>query len=85
MVFFFGGGLVAFHSAVRRPWSLANGDRAGWVRKGAGLTQVVVIGAGHMAPADQPHACHSMAKEWIESAFDSTKTTKEAMHIHVIT
>ena len=32
------------------------------------MTQVVVIGAGHMAPADQPRACHTMALTWITNA-----------------
>ncbi|HWB72166.1 MAG TPA: hypothetical protein VG452_08100 [Egibacteraceae bacterium] len=44
-----------FLAAARRPW-LVDGRLAGHIRSARGLAQVLVAGAGHLVPMDQPAA-----------------------------
>ena len=46
---------AAYHAAPRTQWKDADGTTVlGYVQEGGGLTNVVVLGAGHLAAADQP-------------------------------
>lgn len=44
-----------FLEAGRAPW-LVDGHRAGYIRAAGNLTQVIVAGAGHLVPMDQPQS-----------------------------
>jgi len=46
-------GQLAYQSAARKPWKV-NGTMAGLARSAGNLTQLLVLGAGHMVPRDQP-------------------------------
>ena len=48
-------GSAAFHAAARVPYTdVGDGEVAGYVKHAGNLTQVVVRGAGHILPHDQP-------------------------------
>jgi vitellogenic carboxypeptidase-like protein len=48
-------GSVAFHAAPRVPYKeVGSQEVAGYVKHAGNLTQVVVRGAGHILPHDQP-------------------------------
>lgn len=53
-----------FLAAERKVWKM-NDVLAGYVRLQSCLTHVVISNAGHLAPADQPHACQRMIEGWI--------------------
>ena len=62
------GGGAAYRAANRTVWSSGNPSAVrGWVQSGGGMTHVVVAGAGHMAPADQPEACFEMMSSFVRS------------------
>ena len=45
---------AAFHAAPRTQWKDAGGSVLGYMQEGGGLTDVAVLGAGHLAVGDQP-------------------------------
>ena len=61
-------GAPAYRAASRSVWRDPTGAvLRGWRQTGGGLDHVVVKGAGHMAPADQPEACYDMFTTFISS------------------
>lgn len=48
----------------REIW-LVNGQLAGYVQKWRGLMSVVVLGAGHLVPADQAVNAQAMIEDWV--------------------
>lgn len=60
-------GVGLYRAANRSVW-MVDGKVAGFWQEGGGLVHVVVTGAGHMAPADQPAACYDMVQTFLESA-----------------
>ncbi|CAJ1939589.1 unnamed protein product [Sphenostylis stenocarpa] len=57
-------GIVEFLNAERKIWKV-NGELAGYVQKWKSLTNVVVLGAGHLVPADQPLNSQAMIEDWV--------------------
>ncbi|GMY18548.1 serine carboxypeptidase-like 50 [Fagus crenata] len=57
-------GLSEFLMAERRVWEV-NGELAGYVQKWGNLSHVVVLGAGHLVPTDQPLSSQAMIEDWI--------------------
>ena len=57
-------GIEKFMMADRIIWKV-NGDLAGYVQKWGSLTNVVVLGAGHLLPADQPLNSQAMIEDWV--------------------
>jgi cathepsin A (carboxypeptidase C) len=45
---------AAFHAAPRTQWKDGDGAVLGYVQEGGGLTNVQILGAGHLAAVDQP-------------------------------
>jgi vitellogenic carboxypeptidase-like protein len=59
-------GAAAFAAAPRAIWhEPATGNVAGWASEGGGLTRVVIKGAGHIAPYDQPGRTQDMITRFI--------------------
>ena len=53
------------HRTARvRDWHV-DGEVAGWLRSGGGLTFATVYGAGHLVPFDQPSRALHMANRWL--------------------
>ena len=57
-------GILGFMNAERRIWRV-NGELAGYVQKWKTLTNVVVLGAGHLLPADQAVNSQAMIEDWV--------------------
>ncbi|XVF02842.1 hypothetical protein REPUB_Repub04eG0209300 [Reevesia pubescens] len=57
-------GIEKFLMADRIIWKV-NGDLAGYVQKWGSLTHVVVLGAGHLLPADQASNSQAMIEDWV--------------------
>ncbi|KAL5553416.1 hypothetical protein UlMin_040817 [Ulmus minor] len=57
-------GIERFLCAERKVWKV-NGEVAGYVQKWGSLSNVVVLGAGHMVPADQPLSSQVMIEDWV--------------------
>ncbi|KAK8516745.1 hypothetical protein V6N13_080846 [Hibiscus sabdariffa] len=57
-------GIREFLMADRKIWRV-NGEVAGYVQKWQTLTHVVVLGAGHLLPADQPLNSQAMIEDWV--------------------
>lgn len=57
-------GIVEFLKAEREIWKV-NGEVAGYVQKWKSLTNVVVLGAGHLLPTDQPLNSQAMIEDWV--------------------
>ncbi|AET00898.1 putative carboxypeptidase C [Medicago truncatula] len=53
-----------FVNAERKIWKV-NGEVAGYVQKWKSLTNVVVLGGGHLLPADQPLNSQAMIEDWV--------------------
>ncbi|CAM6114669.1 unnamed protein product [Calypogeia fissa] len=58
-------GSSMFWKGERTCWKV-NGELAGYWRQGLNLTHVVVAGAGHQVPADQPLFSQVMIETWIQ-------------------
>lgn len=54
-------GVEEYRRAPRRPWHL-NGRLVGYVRSGGNFTEVLVRGAGHMVPIDNPAAALALVE-----------------------
>ncbi|GMJ13328.1 serine carboxypeptidase-like 50 [Hibiscus trionum] len=57
-------GIEKFMMADRVIWRV-KGELAGYLQKWGGLTHVVVSGAGHLLPADQPLNSQAMIEDWV--------------------
>ncbi|KAK9276960.1 hypothetical protein L1049_006499 [Liquidambar formosana] len=57
-------GIGEFLSAERKVWKV-NGELAGYVQKWGSLSQVVVLGAGHLVPTDQALSSQAMIEDWV--------------------
>ncbi|KAK7400759.1 hypothetical protein VNO78_12064 [Psophocarpus tetragonolobus] len=57
-------GIVEYLSAERKIWKV-NEELAGYVQNWKTLTNVVVLGAGHLLPADQPVNSQAMIEDWV--------------------
>jgi len=62
-------GQQQFNKAAKIIWKVLPGDRqpAGYVHTAANLWQVIVRGAGHMVPTDQPRAAFDMITRFINN------------------
>jgi carboxypeptidase C (cathepsin A) len=68
-------GRAGYLAAERRPWVLddATQTMAGWVQSYSNMTELVVNGAGHLAPMDQPERLLSMLETFVEGKLFLTK------------
>ena len=57
-------GIVEFVNAERKIWKV-NGELAGYVQNWKSLTNVIVLGAGHILPADQVVRSQAMIEDWV--------------------
>uniref|UniRef100_A0A5B6ZX79 Carboxypeptidase n=1 Tax=Davidia involucrata TaxID=16924 RepID=A0A5B6ZX79_DAVIN len=57
-------GIGKFLEAERKVWKV-NGALAGYVQKWGSLSHVVVLGAGHLVPADQALNSQAMIEDWV--------------------
>ncbi|KAF5745198.1 hypothetical protein HS088_TW07G00780 [Tripterygium wilfordii] len=57
-------GIGSFLKAEREVWRV-NGELAGYVQKWGSLSHVVVMGAGHFVPTDQPVNSQAMIEDWV--------------------
>lgn len=57
-------GLKRFLGAERKVWRV-NGELAGYVQRWGSLSNVVVLGAGHLVPADKPLSAQAMIEDWV--------------------
>ncbi|XP_004297368.1 PREDICTED: serine carboxypeptidase-like 50 [Fragaria vesca subsp. vesca] len=57
-------GIEKYLAADRNVWKLG-GETAGYVQKWGSLSQVVVSGAGHLLPTDQPLRAQAMIEDWV--------------------
>ncbi|XP_061355615.1 serine carboxypeptidase-like 50 [Gastrolobium bilobum] len=57
-------GIVEFLNAERKIWKV-NGELAGYVQSWKSLTNVVVLGAGHLLSADQAVNSQTMIEDWV--------------------
>ncbi len=69
---------AAFKATPRTPWFI--GDQwAGHSRAAGNLTQVLVNGAGHLVPMDQPEFAFEMLETWLSGrAFEGKREEREA-------
>jgi len=58
-----------FNSAKNVNWTIPGFGQAGYYRTASTLTQVVVTGAGHMVPYDQPRAAQDLVFRFIRGGF----------------
>lgn len=58
-------GLGEFLAAERRVWRRNGEELAGYVQSYGSLTHVVVLGAGHLVPADQSLNSQAMIENWV--------------------
>ncbi|MED6212168.1 hypothetical protein PIB30_080609 [Stylosanthes scabra] len=57
-------GIEEYMNAERKIWKV-NGELAGYVQQWKSLTNVVVLGGGHLMPLDQPVIAQAMIQDWI--------------------
>ncbi|KAK4263949.1 hypothetical protein QN277_029299 [Acacia crassicarpa] len=57
-------GIEKYLNADRKIWKV-NGEIAGYVQKWESLTNVVVLGAGHLLPSDQSVNSQAMIENWV--------------------
>ncbi|KAG2708328.1 hypothetical protein I3760_05G186700 [Carya illinoinensis] len=57
-------GLEEFLMTDRKVWKVS-GALAGYVRNRGSLSHVVVLGAGHLVPTDQPLSSQAMIEDWV--------------------
>ncbi|KAI3720112.1 hypothetical protein L6452_21022 [Arctium lappa] len=58
------GGMKEYLESKREVW-VVKGEIAGYVQKWRSLSSVVVLGAGHLVPADQPLNSQAMIEDWV--------------------
>ncbi|KAJ1385205.1 Serine carboxypeptidase, serine active site [Sesbania bispinosa] len=70
-------GIVEFLNAERKIWKV-NGEHAGYVQNWKSLTNVVVLGAGHLLPTDQAVNSQAMIEDWVlEKGFFKSEQQKK--------
>ncbi|KAM1960279.1 hypothetical protein EV2_021194 [Malus domestica] len=57
-------GIGKFMAADRKVWKV-EGEVGGYVQKWGSLSHVMVSGAGHLLPADQPVRAQAMIEDWV--------------------
>lgn len=57
-------GIEEFLNAERKIWKV-NGEVVGYVQKWKSLTNVVVLGSGHLLPTDQAVNSQAMIEDWV--------------------
>lgn len=57
-------GIDQYLAAERQVWKV-NGELAGYVQSWSNLSQVIVLGAGHLVPADQSLNSQAMIEDWV--------------------
>ncbi|KAK4368750.1 hypothetical protein RND71_012542 [Anisodus tanguticus] len=57
-------GIDKFLEADRKVWRV-NSELAGYVQKWGNLSHVVLLGAGHLVPHDQPLNSQAMIEDWV--------------------
>jgi vitellogenic carboxypeptidase-like protein len=57
-------GIEDYVNAEREIWKV-NDEVAGYVQKWKSLTNVVVLGGGHLLPTDQPLNSQAMIEDWV--------------------
>ncbi|KAK4804017.1 hypothetical protein SAY86_003834 [Trapa natans] len=57
-------GIESFLTSGRKVWRV-KGELAGFVQKWGSLSHVVVLGAGHLVPTDQPINSQAMIEDWV--------------------
>lgn len=62
-----------FMTSARHAWYY-NNSVAGYVKSGGGLTEVLLRGAGHLAPVDNPGATFAMMSQFITKELQKTKS-----------
>ncbi|GMN38757.1 hypothetical protein TIFTF001_007985 [Ficus carica] len=58
-------GTARFLEAERKVWRDGKGELAGYVQRWGNLSNVVVYGAGHLVPVDQPVNSQAMIEDWV--------------------
>ncbi|XP_030449788.1 serine carboxypeptidase-like 50 [Syzygium oleosum] len=78
-------GIDEFLSADRKVWRV-NGALAGYVQKWGSLSHVVVLGAGHLVPTDQPLSSQAMIEDWVleKGLLASSKDERLARRDHLV-
>lgn len=73
-------GIEEFLNAERKIWKV-NGELAGYVQIWKSLTNVVVLGAGHLLPTDQPLNSQAMIEDWVleKGLFESVHKGNECI------
>ncbi|KAG0330859.1 hypothetical protein BG004_001950 [Podila humilis] len=72
-----------FLEAERKVW-MVDGKLAGFVTSVPGLSRVVLLGAGHLAPMDQGEAAFAMIKAFVENTDLSTESPSQHRATHTI-
>lgn len=62
-------GRDCYRAAPTTTWMLNNGTVGGWLQAFGNLSRLVIVGAGHMSPFDQPYSLHQMVYQWIGGMF----------------
>lgn len=67
--------IESFLEAERKIWRVNNGEVAGYVQKWKSLSNVVVLGAGHLLPTDKALNSQAMIEDWVleKGAFSDDK------------
>lgn len=75
-------GIEEFQAAERKVWQV-KGELAGYVQKWGNLSHVVVSGAGHLVPTDQPVNSQMMIEDWVleRGLFASEKVGKSILSL----
>jgi vitellogenic carboxypeptidase-like protein len=58
-------GIENFLNAERKVWKVNGDELSGYVQKWGSLTNVVVLGAGHLVPTDQALNSQAMIEDWV--------------------
>ncbi|KAF9340098.1 hypothetical protein BGZ91_003490 [Linnemannia elongata] len=69
-------GAQNFTNTDRQIW-VEGGRLAGYVTQVPGLSEVVVLGAGHVAPMDQPKSVKAVIKSLVEGTLLDVSTSVE--------
>ncbi|KAF9145375.1 hypothetical protein BGX30_009174 [Mortierella sp. GBA39] len=73
-------GAQNFTNADRQIW-VEDGSLAGYVTQVPGLSEVVVLGAGHVAPMDQPKSVKAVIKSLVEgTSLDDSTSAQRVQH-----
>ncbi|KAF9908947.1 hypothetical protein EC991_009247 [Linnemannia zychae] len=76
-------GSTGFINAEREIW-IEDGKLAGYVTQVPGLAEVVILGAGHVAPMDQPKSVRAIIKSLVEDTPLEVSTSRTEIPAHTI-